>query len=110
MRLLDGVTVDAEGNLYISDATGGKIRKVTVDGKVGVSFALDAKQGEVTDTIVDLGVDDAGYLYAARRGGHMIRKYDPAGRMLQTFETYAPVVQMMVDVRERYGEAVARGD
>ncbi|MFO7545721.1 MAG: protein kinase [Trueperaceae bacterium] len=110
MRLLDGVTVDAEGNLYISDATGGKIRKVTVDGKVGVSFALDAKQGEVTDTIVDLGVDDTGYLYAARRGGHMIRKYDPAGRLLQTFETYAPVVQMMVDVRERYGEAVARGD
>ncbi len=110
MRLLDGVTVDGEGSLYISDATGGKIRKVTADGKVGASFALDAKQGEVTDTIVDLGVDDVGYLYAARRGGHMIRKYDPAGRLLQTFETYAPVVQMMVDVRERHGEAVARGD
>jgi len=100
MRLLDGVTVDLEGSVFISDAAAGKIRKVTSDGKVGVSFALDARQGEVTDTIVDLGVDDSGYLYAARRGGHLIRKYDPAGRLLQTFETYAPMVQMIVDLRE----------
>src|SRR5690606_10036712 len=35
MRVLDGVTVDADGNLYVSDATGGKIRKITPAGKVG---------------------------------------------------------------------------
>lgn len=101
MRLLDGVAVDFDGSVYISDATAGKIRKITSDGKVGVSFALDARQGEVTDTLVDLGIDDSGYLYAARRGGHLIRKYDPAGKLLQTFETYAPMVQMIVDLRER---------
>lgn len=103
LRQLDGMTVDQAGNVYISDATAGKIRKVTADGKVGVSFALDPRQGEATDAIVDLGVDDAGHLYAARRSGHLIRKYDPAGRLLETFETYAPIVQMMVDVRDRYG-------
>ena len=101
MRVLDGVTVDNEGNLYISDATASKIRKVTVDGKIGVSFAIDAKQGEATDAIVDLGVDDLGHLYASRRGGHLIRKYDPAGKLVRSFETYAPVVQMMVDQREK---------
>jgi serine/threonine-protein kinase len=101
MRLLDGVTVDTEGNVYISDAAASKIRKITPEGKVGVSFALDAKQGELTDTIVDLGVDDDGCLYASRRGGHLIRKFDPAGRLVGTFETYAPVVQMIVDQRER---------
>lgn len=100
LRLIDGMTVDAENNVYISDATAGKVRKVTADGKVGVSFALDARQGEATDTLVDLGVDDSGCLYAGRRGGHLIRKYDPAGRLLETFETYAPIVQMIVDVRE----------
>jgi eukaryotic-like serine/threonine-protein kinase len=109
MRLLDGVTVDRDGNLYISDAAAGKVRKVTAEGKVGVSFALEARQGEVTDTILDLGVDDAGYLYAARRGGHLIRKFDPAGRLLETFETYAPVVQMVVDVQQARAVPSLRG-
>ncbi len=104
MRLLDGVTLDRDGNLYISDAAAGKVRKVTAEGKVGVSFALEARQGEVTDTILDLGVDDEGYLYTARRGGHLIRKFDPAGRLLEAFETYAPVVQMVVDVRQAHLE------
>lgn len=101
LRLLDGMAVDADSNVYISDASAGKVRKVTPDGKVGVSFTLDARQGEATDQLVDLGVDDSGYLYAARRGGHLIRKFDPAGRLMETFETYAPLVQMVVDVRER---------
>ncbi len=102
LRPLDGMTVDFGGNVYISDVTAGKIRKVTADGKVGMSFALEARQGESTDALVDLGVDDAGHLYAARRSGHLIRKFDPAGRLLETFETYAPVVQMVVDVRDRH--------
>ncbi|HKI59116.1 MAG TPA: protein kinase [Trueperaceae bacterium] len=109
MRLLDGVALDAGQNLYISDAAGGKVRKVTAEGKVGVSFALESRQGEGTDAILDLGVDDAGYLYAARRGGHLIRKFDPAGRLLDTIETYAPVVQMVVDVRQPHPAANVRG-
>lgn len=99
MRLLDGVALDADGSLFISDAAAGKVRKVTAEGKVGVSFAYDTRQGEITDTILDLGVDDAGCLYASRRGGHLIRKFDHTGRLLDTIETYAPVVQMVVDVR-----------
>jgi serine/threonine-protein kinase len=99
MRLLDGVTIDPRGNLYISDASAGKIRMVTPAGKVGLSFPLDVRQGEVTDTLLDLGVDDAGFLYAARRGGHLIRKFDPEGHLVETLETYAPVVQMVIDVK-----------
>lgn len=110
LRQLNGMTVDQLGNVYISDATASKIRKVTADGKVGVSFALEARQGEATDTLVDLGVDDAGHVYAARRSGHLIRKFDPAGRLLETFETYAPLVQMMVDVRDKYGQPTAALD
>jgi eukaryotic-like serine/threonine-protein kinase len=99
MRIIDGFTVDQQGNLYVSDATGGKVRKITPQGKVEVSYAIDPLQGEATDTLLDLGVDDQGYLYASRRGGHLIRKYDTAGRLIETMETYAPVVQMMVDVK-----------
>lgn len=101
MRLLDGVAVDDAGNLYISDATGGKIRKITPKGKVVLSYAVDPLQGEATDTLIDLGLDDVGYLYAARRGGHLIRKYDLSGRLMATMETYAPLVQMIVDINRQ---------
>lgn len=97
MRSLDGFTVDNQNNLYISDATGGKVRKITSESRVALSYAIEPLQGEATDTLIDLGVDDQGFLYASRRGGHLIRKYDLAGRLVETIETYAPVVQMIVD-------------
>ncbi len=105
-RLIDGFTVDVFGNLYISDVTGGKIRKISPDGKIALSYSVDALQGEATDALLDLGVDDSGYLYAARRGGHLIRKYDLSGRLISTMETYAPVVQMLVDIKKLVRESV----
>lgn len=112
MRLLDGFTVDVDGNLYVSDATGNKIRKIDLgsQGKVLQSYSVDPLQGEATDSLLDLGVDDAGYLYAARRGGHLIRKYDPSGRLLATIETYAPLVQMLVDIPSFRSELAAVSD
>ncbi|HEX7021450.1 MAG TPA: hypothetical protein VF171_01240, partial [Trueperaceae bacterium] len=98
MRVLDGFTVDRFGNVFISDATGRKIRKISPSGKVELSYPVDALQGEATDTLLDLGVDEQGQLYAARRGGHLVRKYDLSGHLVATLETYAPVVQMLVDI------------
>ena len=99
MRLLDGLAVDAAGALYISDATSAKIRSVTPAGKLGTAFVLDKLQGEASDQLLDLGIDSEGILYAARRGGHLIRKFAPDGSLLETVETYAPVVHMLVDAR-----------
>jgi serine/threonine-protein kinase len=99
VRLLDGFAVDDGGNLYISDATGGKIRKITPKGKVSLSYPVESLQGEAGEGLLDIGIDDQGMLYAARRSGHLIRKYDLNGRLVAMLETYAPVVQMLVDVR-----------
>jgi serine/threonine-protein kinase len=99
MRLLDGVAVDAEGTLYISDASAGRIRTVTSGGRVGRSYVIEPKQGEATDGLLDLGVDASGVLYAARRGGHVVRRFAPDGTLEAMLETYAPLVQMIVDVR-----------
>jgi eukaryotic-like serine/threonine-protein kinase len=99
MRVVDGFHVDAKGTLYVSDAVASKIRTVTADGKLGPVFAIEKLQGEGSDALLDLGTDDEGSLYAARRGGHMIRKYDPRGQLVETLETYAPIVHMLVDVR-----------
>ena len=99
VRLLDGFAVDDGGNLYISDATSGKIRKITAKDKVSLSYTVETLQGENTESLLDIGLDDQGMLYAARRSGHLIRKYDPSGRLVATLETYAPVVQMLIDIR-----------
>ena len=100
MRLLDGFTVGLDGALYISDATSGKIRCVTPAGKLGATYVLEKLQGEASDQLLDMGVDSTGVLYVARRGGHLIRKFARSGTLLETVETYAPVVHMLVDVRE----------
>jgi len=106
MRKLDGVAVDAGGTVYISDATAARIRTVTSDGRVGRSYAVQPLEGEPDEGLMDLGVDPAGHLYAARRGGHLIRKFGPDGSLLETLEVYAPLVQMVVDVRPDAAEAV----
>ncbi len=99
MRLLDGVCIDRHGALYISDATAGKIRSITPQGKLGATFAFEKLQGEASDELVDMGVDSEGRLYVARRGGHLIRRFDPRGALIDKVETYAPVVHMLVDAR-----------
>lgn len=99
MRLIDGFHVDERGTLYVSDAIASKVRTVTADGKLGPVFVLEKLQGEASDALLDLGTDEEGFLYAARRGGHLIRRFDPQGQLVDTIETYAPVVHMLVDVR-----------
>lgn len=51
------------------------------------------------ETVVDMGIDDAGNLFAAERGSSAIRKYAPSGELLATLETYAPILQLRVDAR-----------
>jgi serine/threonine-protein kinase len=97
-RLLDGFTTSPNGHVYISDGSAKKIRKLTPEGRPAMNFNLDSLQDEVSGSLLDLGLDHEGCLYAARRGGHTIRKYDPSGRLLNTFETYAPIIQMFIDV------------
>lgn len=101
MRQLDGLAVDGASNVYISDATAGRIRKISPDAKILQSFSFDTRQGESAEGLMDMGVDDQGNLYAARRGGHLIRKLAPDGSLITTIETYAPLVQMAVDVLKK---------
>ena len=101
MRIIDGFHVDAHGTLFVSDATAGKVRTVTADGKLGPAFVLEKLQGEGSDALLDLGTDEHRHLFAARRGGHLIRRFDPQGQLVDTIETYAPIVHMLLDVVRR---------
>jgi serine/threonine protein kinase len=97
-RLLDGLTVDKTGNLYVSDVMERRVRLITPEGKVARSYAIGVIKGEPKNALLDLGVDADGFLYVVRRGGHVIRKLDCNGALVDTLETYSPVMQMVVDV------------
>ncbi|MEX2503095.1 MAG: protein kinase, partial [Trueperaceae bacterium] len=105
MRVLDGMALGPDGTLYVSDATAGRIRTITPAGRVGQSYRIEPLQGEATEAMLDLGVDHEGNLYAARRGGHLIRKFAPDGSLAATLEAYAPLVQTIVQIRPGATEA-----
>ncbi len=94
LRLLDGFTVAEDGSLYISDASSKKVRRVTPQGALTGAYALGSLAS--SSALLELGVDERGRLYAVRRGGQVVQVYDPDGHLLFTYQTYAPVVQMVV--------------
>lgn len=98
MRVLDGLALDHKDNLYISDASSNKIRKITPEGKAVQSYPVQSFQGEDRKMILDIGIDDQEQVYAARRGGNLIYKYNPQGQTIATLDAYAPIIHMMVKI------------
>ena len=86
-----GVTVDASGNVYITDYTGNQIFKVTPAGVIGViadSSALGGFAGDGGSALAarvanpfGMAVDRAGNLYFADTGNHRVRRIDPDGNI-----------------------------
>ncbi|MDR2209180.1 MAG: IPT/TIG domain-containing protein [Azoarcus sp.] len=95
-----GMTIDAEGNLYVVDADNHRIRKITSSGEV-VTFAGSGKRG-LDDGPADvaqfnfaqhgpsgfaqhgpsgIAMDAKGNLYVADSQNNLIRKISPAGEV-----------------------------
>ncbi len=100
LRVLDATMADKKGVTFIGDANTSKIRSLQPPkGTQGPQFTIEALTGEDSSQVLDLAVDHAGNLFAARRGGHLIRKFGPDGALLQTIETYSPIQSMSVYIR-----------
>ena len=80
-----GVTVDSSGNLYVSDTSNHRIRKITPDGIVstfsGSSAGFADGQGTVAKFNLPVGItiDSSGNLYVSDTSNHVIRKISPSG-------------------------------
>src|SRR5579864_4872873 len=82
---LAGVTVDDEGNVYVSD--GHAVRKISTDGMVTTLAGVASEWGDADGTgpaarfnsPQGLATDAAGNVYVADRDNQTIRKISPAG-------------------------------
>ena len=87
-RTPDGVAVDAEGNLYVTDRNNSRVRKVDVSGTVS-TIAGTGLQGTSGDggPAIDaqlfnpsgIAIDADGNILVASTFGHCVRKIDRAG-------------------------------
>jgi sugar lactone lactonase YvrE len=78
-----GITIDKDGNLYVTDQLNYSVRKITADGKVTTvagNGSAGAKNGKGTDASFDhpagITVDLNGNLYVADNANNLIRKID----------------------------------
>jgi len=82
-----GIAVDANGNVYVSDATANTIRKITAAGVVSTLAGLAGSAGSTDGTgtsarfVVPYGVavDTTGTVFVVDHGNHTIRRITSAG-------------------------------
>lgn len=81
-----GIVADASGNLFVTDLSNGRIRKITANGLVS-TFAGNGGDGysDGTGTAAEfnlpkgIAIDASGNLYITDSGSNRIRKITPAG-------------------------------
>ena len=81
-----GVSVDAAGNIYISDWQNNRVRKVDTSGVITTVAGADGSLNGPDD----VAVDSAGNLYIADSTNNRIRKVDTSGNITTVAGTGAP--------------------
>lgn len=82
----EGIAVDGQGNVYVSEVDNNRIQKLTKDGKSVAVFG--GPQGDAPgqfNSPFGLSVDRAGNIYVADLNNNRVQKLSPTGQPLQVF-------------------------
>jgi DNA-binding beta-propeller fold protein YncE len=87
-----GITIDRANNIYVAEASGGRITKFDQDGRSLMSFgegegSLFKKTGRLGQPAA-VAVDASGFCYVADFKKNCIFIYDPQGHFVKTFGTH----------------------
>jgi len=77
-----GITIDAKGNLYVADASGNRIRKVTPEGEVSTLGGEGEEEAALFAFPSSIAIDAVGNLYVTDTYNHRIRMVTPSGSVL----------------------------
>ena len=89
------VTVDAAGNVYVTDTLNARVQKFDPDGKFLTTFGqLGSNWGEF-DKPKGVAVDSFGNVYVADSGWSNVQIFNPKGQVLLFFGGRGPVPGMM---------------
>ena len=89
-----GIAFDAQGNLFVGDSQGQKVRKIAPDSEVstfagsGAQGTGDGTGGSATFTVpAGIAMDAAGNMFVTDFGSHVVRKITPQGEVTTPFGT-----------------------
>jgi sugar lactone lactonase YvrE len=84
-----GVTVDANGNVYVADTGNNRVEKLSPTGTVLATFNLNGLIANGVPAQMSkpsgVAVDSAGNIYVADTGDNRVVELDPAGAYLRAF-------------------------
>jgi sugar lactone lactonase YvrE len=78
------LALDKDGNLYIADATNGRVKKVDKQTKI-ITFIAGAADPSPFNQIRGISLDGAGHLYIADGGANRVYKVDLATKAMTVF-------------------------
>lgn len=103
LRVIAGMGLGIDDQLYVYDADAQKIRQVAQDGQITSSIPLQLLEGEDPNSIVEMMIR-GDILYAARRGGTKIQRMRLSGEPLPPIDIYAPLRSLTVWVNYAKGK------
>ena len=83
-----GVTVDASGNVFVTERNNDRIQKFTPDGDYLAQVGSSGQGDGELEWPLDVAVDDSGYIYVADSYHSRIEKFTSAGTFAKKWGTF----------------------
>jgi len=96
-RVPNGLVIDSNDNVYVSDSMNCRIQKFDSDGKFILKFGSCGSYFGEFRWPAGMGVDTSGNIYVADYNNSRIQKFTSTGQFLLTFNNYGGPLTVTVD-------------